>query len=297
DTIKRAYRKRARTYHPDLNKDPDAEAQFKAIGEAWAVLGDPEQRAAYDALGAGWQDQQRFEPPPGWARQFHPADDGFRPDSAASLGDLFASLFGDRTGWTATRGRDAETIAAITLEEAWRCAQVAVVAPPGTRSGTGLQSADLRIQIPPGVVDGARVRIRGRGYPDPAGGPPGDLYAVFRIAPHPVFHAVGSDVRCDLPVTPWECALGASVPAPTLGGPVRVRIPPNTAANTRLRLRGRGLPRAHGTPGAEPRGDQLVTLRVVLPDASSPTARDLYQRMATELAFDPRAPTHGAGAP
>jgi curved DNA-binding protein len=179
DTIKRAYRKRARTYHPDLNKDPDAEAQFKAIGEAWAVLGDPEQRAAYDALGAGWQDQQRFEPPPGWARQFHPADDGFRPDSAASVGDLFASLFGDRTGWTATRGRDAETI----------------------------------------------------------------------------------------------------------------------AANTRLRLRGRGLPRAHGTPGAEPRGDQLVTLRVVLPDASSPTARALYKRMATELAFDPRAPTHGAGAP
>lgn len=300
DTIKRAYRKLARKYHPDRNPDPGAEAQFKAIGEAWAVLGNAEKRAAYDALGAGWQDHQRFEPPPGWARQFRFAEASGQPDDGASLGDLFASLFGARTNWSATRGRDAEVIAAITLEEAWRGERVTIATPPdmppGTRTAAGTRDRHLRVQIPRGVHDGTRVRIRGHGYPDPAGGPPGDLFAVFRIAPHPQFHADGSDVFCELAVAPWECALGASVPVPTLGGPVRVRIAPNTSANTRLRLRGRGLPKGHGPPGAAPRGDQLVTLRVVLPEATSDTARALYQRMATELAFDPRLPPERASA-
>lgn len=238
---------------PDRNRDPGAEAQFKAIAEAWSVLGNAEKRAAYDALGAGWQDHQRFEPPPGWAQKFHFAEGSAQPDRSASLGDVLASLFGTQTHWRATRGRDAEVVAAITLEEAWRGERVTVAVPPGTRTDAASRGADLRIQIPRGVVDGARVRIRGRGYLDPAGGPPGDLYAVFRIAP-------------------------------------------NTGANGRLRLRGRGLPTGHGAPGAAPRGDQLVALRVVLPDATSDTARTLYQRMATELAFDPRLPSAGASA-
>jgi curved DNA-binding protein len=282
DDIKKAYRKLARKYHPDVNAEPDAEERFKAVGEAYEVLKDPEKRAAYDALGAGWRDHQQFQPPPDWEQRFEFGGGGFTQHDAG-FSDFFESLFGrhafSQQGRRAGgfKGADEQARVGVTLEEAYRQDSIEVTVPQ-----SGGRSRRLRVKVPAGIADGKRVRLRGQGGPGVGDGPSGDLYIEFRLVPHPRFRPDGRDVHLELPVAPWEAALGAEVAVPTLGGSVKLRIPPNSQGGGRLRLKGRGLP-------GEPPGDQFVTLKVVLPPADSPAARALYERMAAELAFDPRA--------
>jgi curved DNA-binding protein len=282
DEIKKAYRRLARKYHPDVNSEPDAEERFKEIGEAYEVLSDPEKRAAYDALGANWQEHQNFQPPPDWQQNFSFGGGGFTQHDAG-FSDFFETLFGgggfQRHGRRAGgfKGADEHARVGITLEEAFRRDSVEIsVAQPGGAARR------LRVRIPSGISDGKRVRLKGQGGPGVGGGEAGDLFVEFRLVPHPRFRPDGSDVHYELPISPWEAALGADIEAPTLAGGVKLKVPPNSQSGTRLRLKGRGLP-------GEPPGDQYVTLRVVLPKADTPERRALYQQMAETMHFDPRA--------
>jgi len=291
DDIKKAYRRLARKYHPDVNSEPDAEDRFKEIGEAYEVLSDPEKRAAYDALGANWQDHQNFQPPPDWQQHFSFGGGGFTQHDAG-FSDFFETLFGgtgfqrhgrgadfQRHGRRAGgfKGADEHARVGITLEEAFRRDTVEIdLGQPGG------PPRRLRVRIPPGISDGKRVRLKGQGGPGVGGGEAGDLFVEFRLVPHPRFRPDGSDLHYELPVSPWEAALGAEIEVPTLGGDVKLKVPPNSQSGSRLRLKGRGLP-------GDPAGDQYVTLKVVLPKADTPERRALYRQMAETMDFDPRA--------
>ena len=274
EDVKRAYRRLARRYHPDVSKAADAESRFKEIGEAYEVLKDPGKRAAYDRFGKDWKHGQEFRAPPGWERRFHFGDDGF--SGASGFSDFFEALFGQAAGPggfhgargpARTRGGDRSAKIEIPLEDAYRGA---------TRNVT-LRGRTLSVRIPRGVTEGQRIRLGGQG-----GAPAGDLYLTVTLAAHPLFRTEGRDVHLRLPVAPWEAALGGTVAVPTLGGRVDLKIPRGSQAGRTLRLKGRGLP-------GRPAGDQYVALEIVTPPADTPEAESLYRKMARATDFDPRA--------
>ena len=275
DDIKRAYRRLARKFHPDVSKEADAESRFKEVGEAYEVLKDPEKRAAYDRFGKDWKHGQEFRPPPGWERQFNSGGGGF--SGASGFSEFFETLFGHggirgARGPMRAKGSDQSVRIEIPIEDAYRGA---------TRDIT-LRGRTLSVRIPKGVTEGQRIRLGGQGGVGPGGGPAGDLYLTVTHAAHPLFRADGRDVHLTLPVAPWEAALGATVAVPTLGGKVDLKIPRDSRAGRTLRLKGRGLP-------GRPSGDQYVALEIVVPPADSPEAESLYRKMAESMDFDPRA--------
>jgi curved DNA-binding protein len=292
DEIKRAYRKLARKYHPDVSKEADAEARFKELGEAYEVLKDPEKRAAYDQLGANWKAGQDFRPPPEWGQGFEFHGGGFTQADASQFSDFFESLFGRgfaqagraRSGFHA-RGEDAYAKVLIDLEDAYRGATRALTLQSTELGADGrprVRQRTLNVRIPKGVRQGQHIRLAGQGDPGIGQGKAGDLYLEIEFRPHTFYHVEGRDVFVDLPVAPWEAALGATVKAPTPDGAVDLKIPPGSAGGRKLRLKGRGIP-------GSPAGDLYVVLQVVLPPADSEAARAAYKAMQQTLAFNPRA--------
>jgi curved DNA-binding protein len=264
--VKRAYRKLARKFHPDVSKEKNAENKFKEVQEAYEVLRDPEKRAAYDQLGRDYRPGQQFRPPPDWSQRFgHSGSQRFSDLNGFS--DFFASLFGGAAGGPPPEA-DAGHLE-VTVEEAYTGTKRRVSLSEGGRS----RSVD--VQIPPGVGEGQSLRIAGSG---------GSASLIFRIKlrPHSLYIPQGKDVQIELPLAPWEAALGAKVAVPTLGGTVELTIPAGAQSGQKLRLRGRGFP---GTP----RGDQIVSIKLVTPAAQSAQAKQAYERMKSEFNFDPRA--------
>lgn len=297
EEIQRAYRKLARTYHPDVNKDPGAEERFKDVAEAYAVLADAEQRRRYDAFG---EDFRRVPPdvdPETWSRGSAGGNRGraegrqrgagsgtsFRraggPD--IDLESLFGDLFGGAGGgWSGPApGADQEAELELSVEEAYTGGRrtVTLASPGGPRT--------LTVTVPPGVTDGQRIRLAGQGGSGAAGATSGDLYLVVRLAPHPRYRVSGRDVTVDLPLTPWEAALGTSVAVDTPGGEAKVRVPHGTSSGRRLRLRGRGLPNPRGRPG-----DLYAEATIKVPARLSADERRLFEQLATTSTFDPRNP-------
>lgn len=285
EEIKRAYKKLARKYHPDVSKEADAEQQFKAINEAYQVLRDPQKRKAYDQLGSHWREGQEFRPPPGWEAQ----GQGFNPEDLAGFSDFFTEIFGGAGGFHRERsfrmrGQDIHASIEISLEDAWHGASRTLTLQAQDLDEQGrpiARTRQLNVQIPRGIHEGQQIRLSGQGGPGIGGGSAGDLYLQVRFAPHPLFHAEGKDIFVDLPLSPWEAALGAKIAVPTLGGRVEMQIPPGSQSGRKLRLKERGLP-------GRPPGDQYLVLRIETPPADTPVARELYQRMATEMPYNPR---------
>ncbi len=292
DEIKRAYRKLARQYHPDVSKEADAEARFKEVGEAYEVLKDPEKRAAYDKLGAEWQSGEDFRPPPNWDAGFEFQGGGFTGAEAEGFSDFFEELFGQHGGHGSyshrthakTQGQDHHAKVEIDLNDAFHdtTRRIVLQAPEvGNEGHLHLRKRTLNIKIPKGIKEGQQIRLAGQGAPGLGSGAKGDLYLEVHFKPHPLYTIEGRDLYMQLPITPWEAALGATVKVPTPAGDVDLKIPAGSNSGNKLRLKGRGIP-------GKPPGDIYITLSVVVPSAESEEARELYQEMATRLAFNPR---------
>ncbi len=293
DEIKRAYRKLARKYHPDVSKEPDAEESFKAVGEAYEVLKDPEKRTAYDQLGSNWKEGQDFQPPPGWQDGFEFRGGGNAEASSAHFSDFFEDLFG-RAGGAGfqqaqhrayqIRGEDHHAKVGVSLEDIFHGAEhIITLKMPEIDASGHLVTRDhkLNLKIPKGVTQGQRIRLRGQGAPGIGDAPAGDLYLEIDVLPHPVYTVNGRDVYVDLPITPWEAALGEKVPIPTLGGKVEMKIPAGSKSGSKLRLKGRGIP-------AKEKGDQFVVLKIETPEAKTEEQKEIYRNMRDKMNFNPR---------
>lgn len=289
DEIKRAYRKLARKYHPDVSKEPDAEQRFKEIGEAYEVLKDPEKRAAYDRLGTDWRAGQEFRPPPDWDQGFSFAGGGFTHGDATQFSDFFESLFGRGFVWAPgeefqARGEDTYAKVLIDIDDAYHGATRTLTLRQTELSPEGRPMAGeraLNVRIPKGVRQGQHIRLAGQGGAGMGRGQAGDLYLEIEFRPHPLYRVQGRDVFLELPIAPWEAALGATVKAPTPTGIVDLKIPAGSAAGRKLRLKDRGIP-------GKPAGDLYVVLQIALPPADTDAAKAVYQQMAQELRFNPR---------
>lgn len=288
EDIKRAYKRLARKYHPDVSKESDAEERFKDVGEAYDVLRDREKRATYDNLGRGYHAGDEFAPPPGWETSFN-FERGFSGEQF-DFGDFLNNMFGGGASSGApfggspfgqsqradARGRDEQANISITLEEAFRGSERALSLSGGARR----KARTLKVKIPAGVQAGQQIRLAGQGQAGP-GGQPGDLLLNVAFAPHPKFRAEGKDIHMNLPIAPWEAALGATVKVATLGRQVDLKIPAGSQTGRKMRLKGKGL------GGSRP-GDQYVTLQIMTPAANGESARRFYRSMADEFDFNPR---------
>jgi curved DNA-binding protein len=275
DTIRRAYRKLARTFHPDLNADSDAEERFKELGEAYEVLSDAEKRERYDRLGARWRETEHETPEERFEEFF--ADEGFGDSTRADFGDdLFEALFGARPGRAGgpLRGRDREALLELSLEDALA----------GGRRRLTLDGHEVTAQFPAGVRDGQLIRLAGQGGEGRDGGLRGDLFLRVVLKPHPRFRRRGDDdLDVELPITPSQAALGATVALQTPTGSARVRVPAGSSSGRRLRLRGRGLPQRGGGSG-----DLHAIVKIVVPKELSDRERELYEQLAESSSVDPR---------
>lgn len=282
DTIKKAYRKLARRYHPDVSKEPDAEARFKEINEAYEVLGDPEKRRAYDGLGSGFRDGEEIH---GWPGGGAGPGGPESPFGNASFEDILSSLFGGldmnarRGGPFGAKGADLRSTLSITLEEAFSGTSKELHLGPAAPGDAGTGKV-IKVTIPPGTLDGDELRVEGQGG---AGARrPGDLYLRIKILPHRLFSLDGRHIHLDMPLTPSEAALGTSLTVPTLAGSVEVRVPPLTQTGTKLRLKGRGMP-------GHPPGDQFLLAKIMIPTPINEQARKLYEELAKESPQDVRS--------
>ena len=266
DTLKKAYKKLARKYHPDVSKEADAEDKFKDVGEAYDTLKDPEKRAQYDRFGSNYKHGQSFNPPPG--------------AEGADFGSFFDSMFAGGGGFGGGQpqypaAKDIQARLKIRLEEAFNGTTESIRRPKATG-----KIGELTVKIPAGISSGKKIRLAGQGETG-RGGDTADLYLEITILPHPHYRLESKDIYLDLPIAPWEAALGAKVTVPTLAGKINLAIPAGAQSGQKMRLKGRGLP--DKTPG-----DQFVTLQIITPPAETDEAKAFYEKMAKTMDFDPR---------
>ena len=281
DAIKKAYRKLAHKYHPDVSKDPEGEEKFKAVAEAYETLKNPEKRAAYDQLGSH-RPGQDFQPPPDWGQQHGGSPFSF---DDADLADLFAGMSGCRQ--IRMPGQDYDVTTQISLEQACSGTEVELNLTTPEADAQGRMHRvprTFKVRVPKGATDGQRLRLSGRGGKGINGGRDGDLYVHVKLQPHPLFRVSGHDLYLDLLLTPWEAVLGASVDVPTLTGPVRLKVPPNTQGGRHLRLSGRGLPMS-----GEKNGNLFAIIQISVPQAPNELELALFRQLAEISTFNPRA--------
>jgi curved DNA-binding protein len=287
--IKKAYRRLAHKYHPDVSKEAGAEEHFKEVAEAYQTLKDKEKRAAYDQLGKHSAGQD-FQPPPDWRQQWQPSgEEGFTAEDL-DLSALFEHLRSGRGGGGARRsvpGQDYEVAVAISIEDAYSGTELDLDLNMPEYDAQGRPHRvphAFKARIPKGATHGQRLRVPGKGGKGINGGRNGDLYLNISLRPHAYYRATDHDLYLDLPLAPWEAVLGTSIEVPTPGGSVRLKVPPGTQAARQLRLPGRGLPRPKGG-----QGDLYAVVQIVVPSAINERERALYQQLADDSAYDPRA--------
>lgn len=286
DDIKKAFRKLARKYHPDVSKEPDAQLRMRELNEANDVLSDLRKRAAYDKLGRTYSAGQDFRPPPNWDEGFEFSGKGY--SSSEGFSDFFDELFKragrGRKSDSPIRGEDRHARIVIELSDSYQGAvrPITLHAPElSTEGEVTTKDRTLNVQIPKGVRHGQHIRVTGRGAPGSGGGAAGDLFLEVSFKTDPSYRVDGRDVYKNLPVAPWEAALGAKIDAETPSGALSIKIPPASQAGRKLRLKGRGIP-------GDPPGDMYLVLEIVIPPNQTTKARQIYETMARELAFDPR---------
>jgi len=296
DEVKRAYRKLARKFHPDVNKDAEAEHRFKEIGEAYEVLQDIEKRAAYDKFGKDWQAGQDFKPPPDWDTGFEFHGGGYTETDASQFSDFFESLFGAQHGagrrdpfagqYTQYpgKGQDLHAKIVINLEDSFHGSKQSLTLqrPAVNESGHVITRPHvLQVSIPKGIMEGQQIRLAGQGAEGMNGGTNGDLFLEVAFAAHPYFTPDKHDIMLTLPISPWEAALGASVTIDTLAGKLKLKVPEGSISGKKMRLKGRGLP-------GNPAGDQLIILQIVIPPANSDEDKAFYKEMEKKFDWEPR---------